>query len=152
YHDEDAGGDDPGGDDPGGIENTASVFYILGNPAYQVTTWGDLEQFKQKLQDRSPEEEPGANIATGTTFYYRGDYYLFRDYQYITGGTDLSAYIAGYGVKINNTVFTTPSAASQPGDIKLVDGKVYVFFPYSHSRYDGDYNNAGWWYEIALTP
>jgi prepilin-type N-terminal cleavage/methylation domain-containing protein len=136
---------DPSGSPGGDPGNTKDYFYLTGDQNYRVETWGDLETF-------NPEHdgEPGTNIPDGAVFYYRGDYYLFRNNQYLTKSTDLPTFVANYGVKVNNTTFTTPSPATQKGDLKLKDGKAYIFFPYS--RYTNDHLNESWWYEISVTP
>lgn len=144
-----AEGDTPsGGDDENDGENevvdTENYFYLTGDINYKVTTWGDIEKF-------NPEHDgqPGTSIPTGTIFYYRGYYYLFRDNQYLTASTNIPSYVAHYGVKIDNSAFTTPSKSTSPGDLKLVNDRAYVFFPYN--RYQNDYLNEGWWYEIAYS-
>ena len=131
-------------DNEGEIVNTADYFYLTGDKNYKVTSWGDIEAF-------NPEHdgEPGTSIPTGTIFYYRGNYYLFKDNQYLTKSTNIPSYVAHYGVKIDNSAFTTPSKSTSPGDLKLVNGKAYVFFPYN--RYQNDYLNDGWWYEITYS-
>ncbi len=147
HHGGGAGGETPGGGEeeptPSTPENTPGYFYLMGDSRYKVNTWGDLEQFQP-----AHDGQPGTNIPTGAIFYYQGSYYLFRDNQYLTAGTNLPAYVAGYGVRINNTVFVTPSTSTNPGDVKLVNGRAYVFYPYS--RYYQDYLNQSWWYEIVL--
>jgi len=125
------------------IVNTEYYFYIGGDSNYKVSTWGNIETF-------NPEHngQPGTNIPDGTVFYYQGDYYLFRDNQYLTKYTNISSFVSNYGVKIDYSGFKTPSPDTSPGDLKLVDGKAYVFFPYK--RYVNDYLNTGWWWEVDL--
>lgn len=123
--------------------NTTDMIYLSGDEKYPVKTWGDIETFDYKASG-----QPGTIIPNGTVFYYRGSYYLFRDNQYFNDHIkeNLSTYIAKYGVKIDTTAFKSPSPSTNPGDIKLVDGKTYAFFPYS--RYANDYLNNGWWFEV----
>ncbi len=126
-----------------GPSNTPDYFYLGGDEAYKVLSRGDLEKF-----DPKHDGQPGTIIPNGTVFYYRGDYYLFRNNQYFTDSTDEATFVAGYGVKIDITAIKTPSASTQPGDVKMVDGKAYVFFPYS--RYSGDYTDNNYWFGLPL--
>jgi competence protein ComGC/general secretion pathway protein G len=135
--------DSSGGGESSDLENTLAYFYIANDENYKVPTWGDIEAF-----DPAHDGQPGTNIPDGTVFYYQGDYYCFKQNQYFTANTDIPDFVSDYGVKINYDAITTPSTATQPGDIKEENGKVYVFFPYT--RYQDDYMNSGWWYEIAL--
>ncbi len=125
--------------------NTQNYFYLANDSHYKVTTWGDLEKFNPQKND-----EPGTIIPTGTIFYYKGEYYLFRDQQYLTKSTNLPAYVAHYGVQIKYFSFTLPTTALQPGDVKLENQKSYVFFPYS--RYWNDYLEPTLWYQLSFNP
>lgn len=136
----------PGPEDPGSTTNTENHFFLTGDEDLRVDTWGDLETFDPRVG-----AEPGINIPTGTIFYYQGEYYLFRYNQYLTNDTDIPALINDYGVKINYESFTTPGPASEPGDMKLMNQKAYVFFPPA-SRFYKDYLDNAWWFEITLTP
>ena len=135
-------GDDSGDTPP---DNSADYFYVAGNAGYKVATWGDLETYV------APQY--GTNFASGTIFYYKGDYYFFRDSQYFTNQTDEANFVAncvaGYhAVKISYSTLTAPSEATTYGDLKLENNKVYLFFPYN--RYYHDYENSSAWLEITL--
>jgi type IV pilus assembly protein PilA len=140
--------DDPGNsDDPEDTEeyaNTIDYFYIAGDPNYLVYTWGDLTAYDPKNGD-----EPGTVIPTGTIFYYEGGYYYTRYDQYLTASTNLDQYLATYGVSVDIDEFTTPSPSSQPGDLKIENGTVYVFFPMS-TRYYEDYYAENCWFEVTI--
>lgn len=134
--------------DQGGNENLTkdeNHFYLGGDPNFKVETWGDLEKF-----DPRDGYNPGTIIKNGTVFYYKEDYYLFRDDQYLTQGTNLQNYVNNFGIKINYENFAEPGPSTSPGDVKVdKNGKAKVFFPYG--RYENDYNQENWWYEIKTT-
>ena len=131
-------------EDPGAYENTVDYFYIAGDPNYKVYTWGDLSTY-----DPANGDEPGTTIPTGTIFYYDGAYYYTRWDQYLTGSTNLDQYLDNYGVSVDIDQFTTPNPETQAGDLKMVGGKVYVFFPMS-SRYYEDYYSDDCWFEVTV--
>lgn len=139
-----SGGTSSSSNPSGGLSNTLDYFYLAGDEAYKVPSWGDLETYDPKHGD-----EHGTNIPEGTVFYYRGDYYAFRHNQYFTDSTDEAYFVATYGVKIDTTAIKNPSASTQPGDVKVENGKVYVFFPYS--RYSGDYLDKSYWFKLPLS-
>ncbi|MEA4816351.1 MAG: type II secretion system protein [Lachnospiraceae bacterium] len=133
-----------GQEESDGIANTTECFYIGGDGNYKVSTWGNIETF-------NPEQDgqPGTDIPNGTVFYYQGDYYLFRDNQCFMKSTNIPSFVSNYGVKIDYSGFKTPGPETSAGDLKLVDDKIYVFFPYM--RYVNDYLNTDWWREVALS-
>jgi prepilin-type N-terminal cleavage/methylation domain-containing protein len=137
------GGGDEGGEatpaptEPAGYEG---YFYIGGDPNYRVTAIGDLE-----VMDFGPY---GQLIIEGSVVYWQGDYYYTRQNQYLRNTNDRAAYIGTYGVKIKKSGFTTPGAWTQPGDLKLQNGQVYIFFPYS--RFQNDYADENYWFPVNI--
>lgn len=130
---------------------------LLGEEgSYTVATWGDIETFDPRVG-----EDPGTNIPTGAVFYYKGDYYLFRDYHYLTwnivndiddetgdpSSGRLSNFISSHSIKIDASSFKTPGPSSKPGDVKLIGSKAYVFYPYT--RFWEDYYNDSCWFEVV---
>ncbi len=135
-------GNGGGSENPGGTGNTVNYFYLANDPHYKVDTIGDLDTY-----DFS---QYGSLIPEGSVFYWQGDYYYTRDDQYLTNSSDRTAYINSYGVKININQFTTPSTSTAPGDIKLENNSVYVFFPYQ--RFANDYSESNYWFPVAIEP
>jgi type IV pilus assembly protein PilA len=142
YNFEGSGGNsgDPG--NPGGTTNTVGYFYLNNDPNYRVTTIGDLDTYDFGLY--------GTKILEGSVFYWKGDYYYTRDDQYLTNSSDRTAYINSYGVKINTNQFITPGPSTAPGDVKLVNNSVYVFFPYQ--RFANDYLDDNYWFPVTIEP
>lgn len=119
---------------------TEDYFYIANDTSYKVSTLGNLAtyQFAQY----------GSTIPQGSIFYWMGDYYYTRGNQYLTNNSNRAAYINTYGIKIDISGFKIPSASTLPGDLKLVNGAVFVFFPYT--RYQNDYVDSDYWFKVTI--
>ncbi|MDD2371237.1 MAG: type II secretion system protein [Firmicutes bacterium] len=117
-----------------------SYFYIGESTDFLVNSDGNLATY-----DFGPY---GSTVSQGTIFYWEGNFYYTRDSQYVTNSTDRTTYINNYGVKINRTGFVEPGSTTQPGDLKLTLDGVFIFFPYS--RFDGDYADPNYWFNITI--
>ncbi|HBL85451.1 MAG: hypothetical protein A2Y17_02805 [Clostridiales bacterium GWF2_38_85] len=115
-------------------------FYIANDLNYRVSTLGDLATY-----DFGPW---GSIVPSGSVFYWQGDYYYTRDGQYLTNYSNLQTYLNDYGVKINKDEFIIPNSWTEPGDLKLSGGRVYIFFPYW--RYYNDYLDYNYWFEVYI--
>lgn len=122
------------------LENTVDYFYIADDEDYKVTTLGDLATYNLGLY--------GTTITEGSVFYWQCDYYYTRGNQYLTNSSNKAAYINNYGMKIDFSGFITPDPSTQPGDLKLVNGRVYIFFP--NTRYSNDYLDNNYWFEVDI--
>lgn len=122
-----------------GGNNDANGFYV-GDTGIHVNTNGDLATF---------DPGPGGFQFTGDAlYYYEGNYYHIRD-RWLGRQTDLAAFVRANGVLVNTSKFATSSEGLAAGDLKVKDGKVYVFRPYDNGPWgDVAYNNAGLWVEL----
>jgi len=123
------------------VVSTADYFYIDNDIVYKVNTLGDLATY-----DFGPY---GSTITEGSVFYWQSEYYYTRNNQYLTNTSDKQQYINTYTVNIDIANFKTPGISTAPGDLKLENGNVYIFFPYA--RYSEDYKDSNYWFPVQIS-
>lgn len=132
------GADSPDTPDPAPDDNDENYFYIGQNPRVKVKTLGDIETFDGYANG------VGVNLRRGDIFYYRGNYYMVREYDYLSAKADKADWLSRRAVRLNISDFVIPSRAVENGDIKYEDGRAYVFTKYSDGWADA-WAGTSWW-------
>lgn len=143
----------PGGkDDPdvpsGGSQET---IVITGN---KVTLGGvEIEALDINAADVSAEIQNGFNIYMGSVVKCNGELYITKtEYPWVGKGQGKNSIPNDSNfLKLNTQKgLVTPSASCVEGDIKVENGELYVFRPYSFE--EGFYNRSDYWIKILKEP
>ncbi|MBR4110755.1 MAG: hypothetical protein IKK43_03590 [Clostridia bacterium] len=141
--DEPAEPDEPETPSGGGVNNYIT---ISGTNYFLI---GDIATMEFEKNPTNLNEYKGLNIVRGDVIGYNGEYYIVRENGYVHNNNRGSIITNKQAIKINlDKGITTPSSASVAGDIKSVNGIIYVFDPNPWYNDPTDWSNETRWIKV----